>query len=86
MIRVFGAILIISTLLMGCAASPERQALEVRKENVVILNTQLAAAYLQRGQPVVALRILSKALALAPNDSQANNVMALLQTNTSSGR
>lgn len=79
MIRVFGAILIIGTLPMGCASNPEREALEARKENVVILNTQLAAAYLQRGQPEVALHNISKSLALAPDDSQANNVMALLQ-------
>ena len=78
MIRVFGAILI-GTLLMGCASSQERKALKARKENVVIVNTQLAAVYLQRGRPEVALYNISKALALAPDDSQANNVMALLQ-------
>ncbi len=78
MTRVFGAILI-GTLLMGCASSQERKALKARKENVVILNTQLAATYLQRGRPEIALDNISKALALAPNDSQANNVMALLQ-------
>ena len=78
MTRVFGAILI-GTLLMGCASSQDRKALKARKENVVILNTQLAAAYLQRGRPEIALDNISKALALAPNDSQANNVMALLQ-------
>ncbi len=78
MIRVFGAILI-GTLLMGCASSQDRKALKARKENVVILNTQLAATYLQRGRPEIALDNISKALALAPNDSQANNVMALLQ-------
>ena len=64
---------------MGCASSQERKALKARKENVVILNTQLAATYLQRGRPEIALDNISKALALAPNDSQANNVMALLQ-------
>jgi type IV pilus assembly protein PilF len=78
MTRVFGAILI-GTLLMGCASSQDRKALKARKENVVILNTQLAATYLQRGRPEIALDNISKALALAPNDSQANNVMALLQ-------
>ena len=78
MTRVFGAILI-GTLLMGCASSQDRKALKARKENVVIVNTQLAAAYLQRGRPEIALDNISKALALAPNDSQANNVMALLQ-------
>lgn len=78
MTRVFGAILIGITL-TGCTSNPEREALEARKENVVLLNTQLAAAYLQRGQPEVAMENISKALALAPDDSQANNVMALLQ-------
>ena len=78
MTRVFGAILI-GTLLMGCASSQERKALKARKENLVIVNTQLAAVYLQRGRPEVALYNISKALTLAPDDSQANNVMALLQ-------
>ncbi len=64
---------------MGCASSQEHKALQARKDNVVILNTQLAAVYLQRGRPEVALYNISKALALAPDDSQANNVMALLQ-------
>lgn len=67
---------------MGCASQErkaEREALQARKDNVVILNTQLAAAYLQRQQLDVALYNISKALALAPDDSQANNVMALLR-------
>ncbi|MFQ5995483.1 MAG: type IV pilus biogenesis/stability protein PilW [Acidiferrobacterales bacterium] len=80
--RLFSAILIISIALVGCATSKskeEKAALEARIHNVVILNTQLAAAYLQRGQPEIAMDNISKALTLAPDDPQANNVMALLQ-------
>lgn len=76
--RIFGAILLI-IILTSCASSQERAATEARKQNVVSLNTQLAAAYLQRGKPDIAMENISKALALAPNDPHANNVMALLQ-------
>ncbi|MFQ6021200.1 MAG: type IV pilus biogenesis/stability protein PilW [Acidiferrobacterales bacterium] len=78
MTRIFGAILFI-IILTSCASSQERAALEARKQNVVVLNTQLAAAYLQRGKLEVAMENISKALILAPNDPQANNVAALLQ-------
>lgn len=78
MLRVFGAILIV-IMLASCASSEEKAALEARIQNVIILNTQLAAAYLQRGQPEVAMDNITKALTLAPDDPQANNVMALIQ-------
>ncbi len=78
MIRIFGAILLV-IILSSCASSEERALIEARKQNVILLNTQLAAAYLQRGKPEIAMENISKALALAPNDAQANNVMALLQ-------
>lgn len=80
--RIVGAILIVSIALTACATKrEERKALEARKENVVLLNTQLAAVYMQRKQYEVALDHVAKALALAPNDPTANNVMAVLQWN-----
>lgn len=44
------------------------------------VHTQLALGYLQRDQKQTALDELNKALEAAPNDSQANYVMAMLQT------
>jgi type IV pilus assembly protein PilF len=73
------AVALAGVILVGCASSQERAALEARKENVVSLNTQLAAAYLQRGQPQVALEHVQKALTLAPQDARANNMMAVVQ-------
>ncbi len=66
-------------MLAACASSAEREALEARKESLVVVNTQLAAAYLQRGQPDIALQHVEKALALAADDAKANNMMALIQ-------
>jgi type IV pilus assembly protein PilF len=66
-------------LLAGCASSAERQALEARKGNIVLLNTQLAGAYLQRGQLDIALQHADRAIAVGPEDAQANNMMALIQ-------
>jgi type IV pilus assembly protein PilF len=66
-------------LLSGCASRAERHALAERKENVVTLNTQLAAAYLQRGQPDIALDHINKALMLAPDDAKANNMKAVIE-------
>lgn len=66
-------------LLAGCASSAERQSTEARKANVVLLNTQLAAAYLQRGQLEVALQHADRAIGLGPDNAQANNMMAVIQ-------
>ncbi len=80
-LRVFAAILLGITL-AGCATAKQKQqkaAVEQRIDKIVKLNTELAAAYLQRGQLDIAMQNISKALALAPNDPGANNVMALLQ-------
>jgi type IV pilus assembly protein PilF len=80
--RVVGAILVVSVALTACASQAkreERAALEARKENVVVLNTQLAAVYMQRKQYEVAGDHIAKALALAPDHPAANNVMAVLQ-------
>jgi len=80
-LRIFGAILL-SIALVGCATGKRKQekaALDQRIDSIVTLNTQLAAVYLQRNQLEVALENISKALALAPKDPRANNVMALLQ-------
>lgn len=67
------------TLLAACASAPEREAEEAKKTRMVDTNVQLANNYLQRGQIEFAKEKLEKALSIDPDDSQANNMMALLQ-------
>ena len=78
--RFVGAILVISMSLTACATKKEqRAALEAKKDSIVLLNTQLAAVYMQRKQYEIAQQHVSKALAVEPNNPAANNVMAVLQ-------
>lgn len=64
---------------VGCASSAGRNQDQERLQKLVDTNTQLGAAYLQQGSMDAAKEKLDKALELAPDDPQANNVMALLQ-------
>ncbi len=80
--RLLGAILVISMSLVGCASATkkeQRAALEAKKDSIVLLNTQLAAVYMQRKQYEIAQQNIAKALAVEPNSPAANNVMAVLQ-------
>lgn len=63
-------------LLAGCAY--ERQQ-EERDAKLVQIRTDLAAGFFERGELAYAKDEVSKALALNPDDSEANNVMALIQ-------
>jgi type IV pilus assembly protein PilF len=65
-------------LLAGCASTAEREAEEGKRARLVETNVQLANGYLQRGQFEFAKEKLEKALAIDANDSQANNMMAVL--------
>lgn len=69
-------VLALAVLAAGCAG----QQAQNRDRRLVEIHTQLAAGYLQRNQLDVANQELEKALAIDPDDVQANNVMALLQT------
>ncbi|MHB1951670.1 MAG: type IV pilus biogenesis/stability protein PilW [Acidiferrobacteraceae bacterium] len=60
----------------GCAVG--RQTRE-RNHRLVRIYTQLAAGFYQRNQIVFARQEIRKALAINPDDSDANNVMALVQ-------
>jgi len=71
-------LVLISVSLAGCV-SEERLAEETRISKRVEIHTQLGAGYIQRNQLDVALQELEQALALDPDNSQANNVMGLLQ-------
>jgi type IV pilus assembly protein PilF len=73
------ALLMAAALLAGCASSAERKEARAKKENMVATQLQLAATYLQRGQIEVAKENINRALAVDPDHSQANNMMALLQ-------
>lgn len=69
----------LALIVTGCASTAEREANEAKRARLVETNVQLANGYLQRGELEFAKERLDKALAVEPNDSQANNMMALLQ-------
>lgn len=73
------ALVVVALVLAGCASTAEREAQETRRAHLVETNVQLANVYLQRGQLEFAKEKLDKALSADPDDSQANNMMALLQ-------
>jgi type IV pilus assembly protein PilF len=68
-------LLLLVATLAGCASSAERNKQDQRSETHVLLG----ASYLQRGQLAIAENELNKALSEDPNNSQANNIMAVLQ-------
>lgn len=65
--------------LAGCASSAEREAEQEKTRKLVETHVMLGSGYLQRGQLDVAKEELGKALRAAPDDSQANNIMGVLQ-------
>jgi type IV pilus assembly protein PilF len=72
-------VVLLCAVLAGCASSAERQAERERVRKLAETHVLLGASYMQRGQLDVAKQELDKAYQLAPDDSQANNMMALLQ-------
>jgi type IV pilus assembly protein PilF len=69
-----------ATLLLAACASPaQRDAEAARLAKRVEIHTELGAGYLARNQLDVAQQELERALALRPDDSQANHIMGLLQ-------
>lgn len=72
-------LVLFSVIISGCATTAEREAERARIQRAVDTNAQLGATYLGRGQLAFAEEKLKKALALDSADSQANNIMALLQ-------
>lgn len=63
----------------GCASSSEREADLDKMNKRAETHVMLGASYLQRGQLDVAKEELEKALKEMPDNSQANNIMAVLQ-------
>jgi len=72
-------VLLLPGLLASCASQDERAADDAKHEQRVDIHTRLGATYLYRNQLDVAQQELERALELDPDDSQANNVMGLLQ-------
>lgn len=72
------ALMVCVVLLAGCVSNAAREE-EAKQAKLVKTNVQLANEYLQRGQPEFAKEKLDKALAIDPDNSQANNMMAVLQ-------
>lgn len=66
-------------LAAGCASQTEREATAAKLARRVEVHTELGATYLYRNQLDIAQQELEQALALDPDDSQANNMMGLLQ-------
>lgn len=72
-------LVVIGMGLAGCASKTERDEKAARHSNRVQTLTQLGANYLSRNQLAIAQQELERALALDPDDSQANHIMGLLQ-------
>lgn len=66
-------------VITGCASSAERQAEQEKSTKRAETHAMLGASYMQRDQLIVAKQELELALKEAPNNPQANNIMALLQ-------
>jgi len=75
------ACLLASLLLLGCATPASNTVSDTSGPDARAgVHTQLALSYLQRDQKQTALDELEEALSIAPDHSQANYVMAMLQT------
>ncbi|MDO8596448.1 MAG: type IV pilus biogenesis/stability protein PilW, partial [Sulfuricaulis sp.] len=72
-------IILLIVAVTGCASSAERQEEMEKKDKRAETHVMLGASYLQRGQLDVAKAELEKALSAMPDNSQANNIMAVLQ-------
>lgn len=71
--------MLLCAMLAGCASSAERQAEQEKMNKRAETHVLLGASYMQRGQLEVAKQELDKAYGLVPDNSQVNNMMALLQ-------
>ncbi|HLQ26989.1 MAG TPA: type IV pilus biogenesis/stability protein PilW [Acidiferrobacterales bacterium] len=67
--------LLVSVLLIACADKLD----ENKRAELLRIRTDLGAGYLERNQLDIANQELQKAFAINSNDSQANNIMGLLQ-------
>ena len=77
--RLFPLAVFLMVVLAACASSAEREAERAKIDKLAETHVLLASSYLHRGQLDVAKEELDKALKIAPDFSQANNIMAVLQ-------
>lgn len=70
------AAIVVCLALVACV-SPQETA---KRQRLSEIQTEIGLTYLKQGQLDLAHRALEKALAAKPDNPQANNVMALLQT------
>jgi len=66
-------------LTVGCASDTEREESAAKRADRVKIHADLGAAYLVHNKLDIAQQELERALELNPDDSQANNIMGLLQ-------
>ncbi len=66
-------------LLVACASDADREETAAKHASRVKIHAELGATYLMHNKLDVAQQELERALELNPDDSQANNVMGLLQ-------
>ncbi len=71
----FGMLLVLA----GCASSPERQAAEARRQQLIATHLQLGVGYYQAGQYEAARENFAKVLNLDAGNTQANNMLALIE-------
>lgn len=74
----FSILLLLGAALLACSTVESRNRAAENAKRVSI-HTQLAAGHLMRNQVEFALQEVNKALAVDDGDSQANNMMALIQ-------
>ena len=78
--RILNAVMVLLLVAVaGCASSSKREADLEKKTKLAETHVMLGARYLQRGQLDVANQELELALSEMPDNSQANNIMAVLQ-------
>ena len=71
-------LLLLGMTLAACSTAETRNR-DAENAKLVSIHTQLAAGHLMRNQSEFALNEVRQSLDINPNDSQANNIMALIQ-------
>ena len=66
-------------IVLGACSTRASREQDVKDAKLVDIHTQLASGHLIRNQLEFALQEVNKALAIDDNNSQANNIMALIQ-------
>jgi type IV pilus assembly protein PilF len=66
-------------MVLSACSTPETRERDANKGKIASIRTELAAGHLMRNQPEFALQEIEKALDADPDNSQANNIMALVQ-------